>query len=211
MTFTPPNAQYPRLFQDHFNRVNQSPLDRSLWNVVGGGLSGNPPTDQLAYLAFRCATTIQYQGDGQASVNGVVFPPEQWSEAKVSTLNANGVLFMYLRADEATLGPSYALAIVGPMNAATFTIYQIDPTGGEVVYTWADNLPFTFTDRITFTCEGGKLTFYADGVQKFQGNLSDSPVLIEGGVPGIQLATLSVPLLRTDVELSNFQAGSSTL
>lgn len=210
MTFTPPTAQYPRLFQDSFDIANRFPLTAANWFTVGGGLADG--VDELGYRGFKCVTTVEFQADGQAVCIGANFPPEQWCEAKVASgMTANGNLFLYLRAGATTLTPCYALAIVGPADNANYTIYQIDPTGGVTVHTWAANVPFTFVNRITFTVENGKLTFYADGVQVFQGLLSDSPTLITSGNPGIQLASLSVPQSSTDIELTYFQAGSSTL
>jgi hypothetical protein len=190
---------YTELYHDDCQRANENPLDPSNWVERGG--------DVLELLNHLITTTVAVSADGTARYKPVL-PNNQYAEIVVSEMLLNDTgMFIYLRSGVGQAGPSpvaptYILDIgnfdnPGPGTApGLFGVYQVDPTGGSIVYSWVGNewpdITFQTGDVVRFGVYGdyatGTLFFDYNGVNIWTGNLADSSVFLPSGSAGLQIA-----------------------
>ena len=104
---------YNTLFEDDFQRANESPLNPSNYFEVGGGL---PHNDVLQLVNHVCTTTVQVEDDGTAIIKPIGQQQNGFIQVKISRCVSNAGVFLYLGIPPTATDvfPGYALVVRRP-------------------------------------------------------------------------------------------------
>lgn len=217
------NVQFTQLFEDTFQRPNESPLNPAVWSQAFENVT-EVVNDECVINILPPNPLIGVQGASRnIALNWDGSIPDHFIEATVEDMLIGGAS-LYVRASGSGFGqlnpatnviPCYRLLVTlasestttGYFSLATaWSLDQVDETGGVTVFSWdnSDEIQQPMLvqpgDRIAFGIIGdgvsGNLYIFLNRALIYKAPLSLSSVFLGHGSPGFALESLAGQGLR---------------
>lgn len=189
----PKELVYTQLFEDIFQRPDETPLNPVNWSLP------LPDRSALSVVSHLCKApdTITTSKNAESLCIATTFPANQYSEVTIANLTANGVIEIGARSD-ATLTPGYFVSFIGDLGTSScevglFSIF--DPIGTNFIGT------LNIGDIIRLECFSSSIVVKLNGIPI----ISAIDTVTASGSPVLGLAPFVVV---DDAVISRFAAGS---